>query len=93
MASQEGKGQETMLLRFIFYSVIAYMVISFIKKLIGAANAKQRTASSGRRRATSAALMVRCAACNTFIEESRALQIGGSIFCSNACANRAARPA
>ena len=95
MASTQGKGQETMVFRFILYSVIAYLVIGFIKKLIGAAGEKQRAAARQRRpgKSRSAALMVRCAACGTFIEESRAILAGGSDFCSTACAHRAAQRA
>ena len=84
-----------MLFRFILYSVIAYLVIGFIKRLIGAAGDRQRAAAgqSQPKKSRSAALMVRCAFCGTFIEESRAILAGGSDFCSTACANRAAQRA
>ena len=83
-----------MLLRFILYSLIAYLVIGFIKKLLRGAGDKTRATGGARktttRKTSSAALMVRCVACGTFIAESRAIMVGTSGFCSNACANRAA---
>lgn len=91
--SKEREEQSPMLLRFILYSLIAYLVIGFIKKLLRGAGDKTRATGARKtptRRAASAALMVRCSACGTFIAESRAIMVGASGFCSNACANRAA---
>lgn len=97
MAEQEGQGRETMLLRFVLYSIIAWLVIGFIKKLLR--GVQQKPAAAGRQAAppprpvATAALMVRCAACGTFIAESRAIIISGDGFCSQSCASGASHNA
>jgi hypothetical protein len=95
MNYDDGKRREPMLLRFLLYSLIAYLVIGFIKKLVRGMNDRQNPANGQRSRPgkSASALMVRCAGCGTFIAESRAIIVGTSEFCSNACARRAAQRA
>lgn len=75
-----------MLFKFIFYSVIAYLVLRVVRWfLTPSAPSSARKASARRARS---ARMVRCSACGMFITESSALMVGGSDFCSRACYER-----
>lgn len=83
----------SMLLKFILYSVIAYLVIRLVRNFIGGAKgAKLHAATDARQtsrrepRKKVAATMIRCAACGTFVTENSALPSGSTIYCSNACA-------
>jgi hypothetical protein len=83
----------SMLLKFILYSVIAYLVIRFIRSFISGAAGSKLHASAGTRqtprrepRKKVASTMIRCASCGTFITENSALQAGSDIYCSNPCA-------
>ena len=74
------------LIRIIFYSIIAYFVIRFIRKFVGG-----RPADSRRRlhvASNKTSRMVRCESCGTFVAETRALVIGSRDFCSKACAEK-----
>ena len=87
----ENEGRGLMLLKFILFSVIAYFLIRFVRGLISGVNGSPANAGQGKppRReptANSSALMIRCAACGTFITETSAVLSGSSIFCSNSCA-------
>ncbi len=83
----------SMLLKFILYSVIAYLVIRFVRSFInGAKGAKLHASAEARQtprqkpRKKVASTMIRCASCSTFITENSAMQSGSRIFCSVACA-------
>jgi hypothetical protein len=88
----ETKGRGQMLLKFILFSVIAYFLIRFVRGLLSGfagspANAGQGKAPRrGGQSSNTAALMIRCAACGTFITETRAVLSGSHVFCSNSCA-------
>ena len=65
-----------MLIRFVLYSLIAYLVISFVRKLLSPAKpARTRSAN-----------MVRCERCGVFVTQSSALMISGRSYCSSVCA-------
>jgi hypothetical protein len=89
----QDRGEK--LIKFIIYSVIAYFVISFIKNLIGASKSPPRKAAQpgAASRSKDDALMIRCAACGTFITQGSAIAIGNNQFCSNACAGVRAQKA
>ena len=71
------------LIRLIFYSIIAYVVIRFIRKFLGVRPSGSR---SGLHVAgTRTSQMVRCESCGTFVTETRALVVGNKEFCSKAC--------
>jgi|SRR5687768_16199279 hypothetical protein len=83
----------SMLLKFILYSVIAYLVIRLVRSFISGAKGAKLPASAGARQTTRreprkkvASTMIRCASCGTFITENSALQSGSDIYCSNPCA-------
>lgn len=75
------------LLQFIFYIVVAYLLLGFVRRLLGA---KPREVRSGQRsaagRTSNSSRLIRCAACGVFITESSAMVVGESGFCSKACA-------
>ncbi|MBI3651199.1 MAG: hypothetical protein HY231_09155 [Acidobacteria bacterium] len=82
-----------MLLKFLLFSVIAYVVIRFVRGLMIGLNGQPKVAKAGagqtprqRPQRASAALMIRCAACGTFITESSAVLSGSHVFCSDSCA-------
>ncbi|MEW6130740.1 MAG: PP0621 family protein [Acidobacteriota bacterium] len=76
------------LIRFIIYSVIAYFVIRFVKRLFKASTANVGSTAKPKSSAQSKddSLMIRCAACGTFITQGSAIAIGSARFCSSACA-------
>src|SRR2546426_845749 len=74
-----------MLLRFIIYTILAYLVLRLVRKLLGPS---QRNTRASRRSARSAQ-MIRCESCGMFITQSSALMVGGREFCSKSCAQRA----
>lgn len=72
-----------MLFKFIFYCVLAYLTLRFIKWVLRPARPSPtggRTAPRGR-----SSEMVRCDACGMFITKSSALMVAGGDFCSRAC--------
>jgi hypothetical protein len=82
----------SMLLRFILYSVIAYLVIRLVRNFISAAKGAKLHASAEARqtprqepRKKVASTMIRCASCGTFITENSAMPSGNRIYCSTAC--------
>jgi hypothetical protein len=87
------KQRGDMFLRFVIYSLIAYFVIRFVRKLM----TPSRPTSAPRREATGkrsdSAVMVRCSACGTFITETSAMITGGGKYCSSACAQSRVRTA
>jgi hypothetical protein len=78
-----------MFLRFIFYSILAYLAMRFIRWLIAPSSGRAGQAVRGRR----AAPMVRCETCGMFITESSALAAGGRDFCSRNCLEQRVRRA
>ncbi|HJQ70599.1 MAG TPA: PP0621 family protein [Blastocatellia bacterium] len=80
-------------LKLIIYFILLLLVIRMIRRFIGRllSPAPRATRSAGRREARGRAQssrMVRCQVCGTFVTESSALVVGGSGFCSEACAQR-----
>lgn len=72
-----------MLFRFIFYCILAYLTLRFIRWVLRPSRAaSSRRQGAGRDRSSQ---MVRCSACGMFITKSSALMLGGSDFCSKAC--------
>ena len=71
------------LIRIIFYSIIAYFVIRFIRKFLGGRPSVSRPGLHVAGNKTSR--MVRCESCGTFVAETRALVVGNKDFCSKAC--------
>ena len=81
--------------KLIIYLILLLLIIRFLRRFIGRVlfPPPPATASGGQRRAQAAekeraSKMVRCQACGTFITESSALVVGGSGYCSKACAER-----
>ena len=81
--------------KLIIYFILLLLVIRMIRRFIGrvlfparhaAGSGGPRPRQTGAR--AQASKMVRCQACGTFITESSALVVGGSGFCSKACAER-----
>jgi hypothetical protein len=70
-----------MILRFILYSLIAYLAMRLIRWLF----TPSRPGQTSRGRARRAAQMVRCDACGMFITKSSALMAGDRDFCSKTC--------
>ena len=68
-----------MILRFLFYSLIAYIILRLIRWLFTPSRPRQTA------RARRAAQMVRCEACGMFITKSSALMAGDRDFCSKTC--------
>ena len=77
-----------MLLRFIFYCVLAYMAWRFVRWLVTPSSRLNRAGTPRR-----SAAMVRCETCGMFITESSALVVGGRDFCSRQCLDQKARRA
>jgi len=69
-----------MLLKFIFYTIVAYLAIRVIRRFLGVRPiaSRQRLHVAGDR----ASRMVRCESCGTFVAETRALVKGNKDFCS-----------
>ena len=76
------------MLRLIFYCILAYLVVRFVRWLITPSRAR-----SGRRDVQRRATMVRCETCGMFITEGSALIAGGHDFCSRHCLDQRARQA
>ena len=74
------------LIRIIFYSIIAYFVIGFIRKFVGgrSPDSRRRLHVAGNKTSR----MVRCESCGTFVAETRALVVGNKDFCSPACVGK-----
>ena len=77
-----------MWLRFILYSILAYLVLRFVRRLLTPAPGRGKRAASGGARS---AQMIRCESCGMFITQKSALLVGGREFCSKACAQKASR--
>ena len=75
------------MLRFIFYCILAYLVMRFVRWLITPSRARSRGATNAPRNAT----MVRCETCGMFITQRSALAAGGHDFCSRNCLEQRAR--
>jgi hypothetical protein len=73
-----------MLLRFIFYSILAYLVIRAVRRFLGLRPIASRQRMHVADNRTSR--MVRCESCGTFVAETRALLVGNKEFCSKVCA-------
>ena len=75
------------LFQFIFYIVVAYLVLGFVRRLLAgkprSAGSEHRTAAG---RTSNSSRLIRCAACGVFITERSAMIVGQSGFCSKACA-------
>ena len=73
-----------MLFKFIFYSIVAYLLVRAIRRFLGVRpiGSRQRMHVEGNRTSR----MVRCESCGTFVAETRALLVGNKDFCSKACA-------
>jgi hypothetical protein len=78
-----------MFLRFIFYSILAYLAMRFLRWLIAPSSARSAKTARGRRIAP----MVRCETCGMFITENSALVAGGRDFCSRNCLEQRVRRA
>ncbi len=77
------------MLRLIFYCIVAYLAMRFVRWLVTPSGAKSRRGVPPSRRAT----MVRCETCGTFVTERSALVAGGRDFCSQPCLEQRARRA
>ncbi|HKP10869.1 MAG TPA: PP0621 family protein [Blastocatellia bacterium] len=77
------------MLRLVFYLILAYLAMRFIRWLVTPSRARSRQSEKGRRGAT----MVRCATCGMFVTERSALVAEGHDFCSRQCLERRARRA
>jgi hypothetical protein len=77
------------MLRFIFYCILAYLSLRFVRWLIKPARARVRQGGGGQRGAT----MIRCETCGMFVTERSALATEGHDFCSRQCLERRARRA
>ena len=73
-----------MLFRFIFYTILAYIVIRVVRRFLGVPQVTSRQRQNVVSDRTSR--MVRCESCGTFVAETRALVRGNKDFCSKACA-------
>ena len=78
------------LIRLITYFIAGYLIWKFLKWLVTPAKRKNgsnvRNDSRGKSR-----LLIKCAACGTFITEARALMVRGRAYCSATCASAADR--
>jgi hypothetical protein len=75
------------MLRFIFYCILAYLVMRFVRWLITPSRARAGRAGSAPPNAT----MVRCETCGMFVTQRSALVAGGHDFCSRNCLEQRAR--
>jgi hypothetical protein len=87
----DNEGRNPMVLKFILFSVIAYFLIRFVRGLMSGVTSSPANAGRGKTpprepSASSSALMIRCAACGTYITQTSAVLSGSHIFCSNSCA-------
>ncbi len=75
------------MLKFVFYCILAYLAMRFVRWLVTPSRAKSRRGRNISRGAT----MVRCETCGTFVTERSALVVGGHDFCSQTCLEQRAR--
>jgi len=75
-----------MLLRFIIYTILAYLVLRFVRKLLSPSKPATRATGGPR-----SAQMIRCENCGMFITQASALLVAGREFCSKACAQQGSR--
>src|SRR5947207_10955584 len=71
---------EQMFFRFIFYCILAYLAIRFVRRLLSPA--RSIGGSRVAKRDAVPAQMIRCESCGMFITETSALLIAGREFCS-----------
>jgi len=76
------------MLRFIFYCILAYLALRFVRWLLTPSRARARQGGVQR-----GATMVRCETCGMFVTERSALAAGGHEFCSQQCLEQRARRA
>ncbi|HWP42117.1 MAG TPA: PP0621 family protein [Blastocatellia bacterium] len=82
-----------MVFRFILYTLIAYLALTLLRRLVTAAAPSARPPKKNARARDSrqrSARLVRCARCGMFVAESSALLVKGAEFCSRACAEKEA---
>ena len=72
-----------LLFRFIFYSILAYAVLRFIRWLRASASPRNSSSSKGEARP---AQMIRCRHCGMFVTQQSAILAAGEEFCSQNCA-------
>ena len=77
------------MLKFIFYCILAYLVMRLVRWLITPSRARAGRVSGAQRGAT----MVRCETCGMFVTQRSALVTGGHDFCSRHCQEQRARRA
>src|SRR5437667_11887041 len=75
----------TMFFRFIIYSILAYLAIRFIRRLLSPARPRGPRVAT---RAGGPAQLIRCQNCGMFVTQTSALLVGGREFCSRACAQK-----
>ena len=75
-----------MFFRFIFYCILAYAAIRFVRWIM-----KPSSARASQRKRPNAAQMIRCESCGMFITQRSALLIGGRDYCSRSCAEKVNR--
>jgi len=73
----------SMWLRFIIYSILAYLILRFVRKLLAPAPGPSSRRSPSD---TRSARMIRCDNCGMFVTQSSALLVAGREFCSRDCA-------
>jgi len=72
-----------LLFRFIFYSILAYAVLRFIRWLLASASPRKSASSN---REARPAQMIRCRHCGMFVTQRSAIVAAGEEFCSQSCA-------
>ena len=77
--------RKIMFFRFIFYCILAYLAIRFVRRLLsppvpGSSRATPREPTPSH--------MIRCENCGMFITQTSALLVGGREFCSSSCAQK-----
>ncbi len=81
-------GFRKMFFRFLIYSVLAYLALRFVRRLLSPTSARR---SRTIRREAGPAQMIRCESCGMFITQTSALLIRGREFCSKSCAQKVTR--
>jgi len=74
-----------MFFRFLIYSLLAYLAIRFVRRLLAPASGGGSRAATRR---AGPAQMIRCENCGMFITQTSALLIGGREYCSKSCAQK-----
>jgi hypothetical protein len=72
-----------LLFRFIFYTILAYAVLRFIRWLLASASPRN---SASRKHEARPAQMIRCRHCGMFVTQRSAIVAAGEEFCSQSCA-------